>query len=351
MPALARYLIPSQVQAFLAEKVLFQPQALFLHGVEEELIDERIQNLHICLNDFEVLTRYLKRRFCLINLDEYHQRLTAKDGDLGRCVMLTFDDGYQNNHRLAAPILRSLDIPFTLYLTTSSMETGDRLPTFIARAAIFLTEKSQLHIRDQTLPLGNEEERRAAAALITHLFKTRPAAEVREMILVVRELLSPSRWAEVEGIYSSDALMNWDQVADLHRQGVVIGAHGHEHFPLHSLHGRDEISRQIHLSRDAIIRRLGVCNHYAYPNGNAEDICPEAVEILASSGFLTSVTTFPATIAASRHPLLIPRICVYNASRFQKLVLQDTLYRRGRDLQKWQSGMPGQAPGSSANSH
>jgi len=197
-----------------------------------------------------------------------------------------------------------------------------------------------LLIPDETFQLKNEEQRRAAATRIVHLLKTRPATEVRELILILRELLSPSRWAEVKGLYSSDALMNWDQVTDLHRQGAVIGAHGHEHFPLHAQLGSGEISRQVQLSRDAITSRFGECRHFAYPNGTETDISAEAVEILGKSGFQTSVTTYAATVAASRHPLLIPRICVYDANRLQKRILQDFFYQPGKGLQKWQSSMP-----------
>lgn len=40
----------------------------------------------------------------------------------GRWVCLTFDDGYQDNYDIAYPILRRLEVPFTVYVTTGFID-------------------------------------------------------------------------------------------------------------------------------------------------------------------------------------------------------------------------------------
>lgn len=326
-----------------AQRALFQPQMLFFHGVEESLRDERIQALHIRLAEFEPLMRHLKRHFHPIGLDEYHERLGAKRPNLSRCVLLTFDDGYRSNHRLVAPLLKSLDIPFTVYLTTQSIDTGERLPTFIARAALHLTEHRQVALpgSTQSYPLRDEGQRRRASTEVGQLLKSRPIAEIRRLIEALRGLLPESRWREVEEEFASDAFMTWQEVAELHRAGATIGAHGHEHVPLHAQLETGEASRQVQQSRDAIVARLGSCDHYAFPNGTIADISAEAVEAVMHTGFKTAVSTFSASLQASIHPFLLPRICVYQIDEFQRTLLKNRLNGSARRLRAWQAGMPG----------
>lgn len=347
-PKLSRLLTQpplDRLWACLAEGRLFQPQILFFHGVEERLHDERIQVLQTRLEEFEPLVRHLKRRFELIGLDDYHERRQAGDRDLHRCVLLTFDDGYRSNHRIVAPLLSSLEIPWTVYLTTSSIDTGARLPTFVARAALFLTES-----RSASLPgdagrhlLENETQRQQAAATIVHRLKTRPSDEILETVEALRELLPESRWREVEAAFESDAFMNWDEVAELHRTGVTIGAHGYHHIPLHSNLGADEVARQVRLSREAICRRLGRCDHYAFPNGNVADIGADALTELNRAGFHTAVSTFSAPLNASVHPLLLPRICVYQIGEFQRTILKNRGNGSAGRLRAWQQALAASA--------
>jgi peptidoglycan/xylan/chitin deacetylase (PgdA/CDA1 family) len=51
----------------------------------------------------------------------------ADDPDSSRSFVLTFDDGYADFFENAFPLLRDRGIPFTLYLTTGHIETGEVL--------------------------------------------------------------------------------------------------------------------------------------------------------------------------------------------------------------------------------
>jgi peptidoglycan/xylan/chitin deacetylase (PgdA/CDA1 family) len=51
----------------------------------------------------------------------------ADDHDADRTFVLTFDDGYADFYENAFPFLRDRGIPFTLYLTTGHIETGEPL--------------------------------------------------------------------------------------------------------------------------------------------------------------------------------------------------------------------------------
>lgn len=48
--------------------------------------------------------------------------------DAEQMVVITFDDGYQDTHRVAFPALAERKLPFTIYLCTSHMETREGRP-------------------------------------------------------------------------------------------------------------------------------------------------------------------------------------------------------------------------------
>ncbi len=61
----------------------------------------------------------------IVTLDAALSNLGRKGSD--RQYVLTFDDGYEDIHRLAWPLLRQMKLPFLLYLTTEPTETGTSL--------------------------------------------------------------------------------------------------------------------------------------------------------------------------------------------------------------------------------
>lgn len=343
--SLSRLPLANSAIGILANRLLPQSQILFFHGVEEKLLDLRLQAMQIELAEFEALMLHLKRHYQMISIAEYAERQQSSKPDLSRCILITFDDGYRSNHRLVAPLLQSLDIPFTIYLTTHSIETGERLPTFIARAALHLTEQRRFVIPETSteLPLENDLQRRAAVATINQLLKMAPVNQVHRLIEALRGLLTADRWLEVEATYHSDAFMNWQEVRELHLAGVTIGAHGHEHVPLHERLESGEVERQIHQSRDAILQQIGCCEHYAFPNGTPKDISAEAVDCVKRAGFRTAVSTFSTSLQASISPFLLPRICVYRIGQFHRTVLKNRFNGSHKALREWQSSLQASA--------
>lgn len=75
--------------------------------------------------DFERQMRYLKeQKFNIISLRKLIASLKNKNTLLPKTVILTFDDGYQDNYENAFPILKKYNFPATIFLTTGRI--GDK---------------------------------------------------------------------------------------------------------------------------------------------------------------------------------------------------------------------------------
>jgi peptidoglycan/xylan/chitin deacetylase (PgdA/CDA1 family) len=324
-----------------ADGSLFQPLILFFHGVEERLTDERLQVLHSTLADFEPLMRHLKRHFEVISLDELAARRSLGARALRRCVLLTFDEGYENNATIVAPLLHSLELPFTIYLTTSSIGTRDFIPTFVARAALDRTSHPSCTLPHvgETLSLGDESKRGRAVSIVTSALKTLPVHKGNELVAALRALLPDAQWTEIEDEFRSERFMTWDQVRQVQRAGATIGSHGHEHYPLHAQQSREEIQHQLNTSRALITEHTGSCRHYCFPNGQPADIGPQALAEVVKAGAITATTTVPGSLLASECELLLPRSCVYTVEELQRCVWRSRVDGSARFLRTWQTDM------------
>lgn len=72
---------------------------------------------------FEQYCKLLHDHFDPIGLDELLDRL-ARGRPIGNAVVVTFDDGYLDNHTTAAPILERWKIPATFFVTGNFIGSG-----------------------------------------------------------------------------------------------------------------------------------------------------------------------------------------------------------------------------------
>ena len=94
------------------------------HGVINKNENE-IRNYtgkHIESNIFKNCMEELKRFGNPISMDEVLDIVTSKRIFEPFSFAISFDDGFENNLSIAAPILKKLSIPFIIYLTTNFIE-------------------------------------------------------------------------------------------------------------------------------------------------------------------------------------------------------------------------------------
>lgn len=84
------------------------------HRVNDELPED---GLTCGSAKFEAFCRFFSERFRIVPLSEQVAACQAGKA-MGGTLSITFDDGYRDNHEVAAPILRRLGLPATFFVTT-----------------------------------------------------------------------------------------------------------------------------------------------------------------------------------------------------------------------------------------
>lgn len=194
---------------------------------------------------FEMHMRWLVERCRVVPLPKlFHEPRTSKP-----IVAVTFDDGYEDQHRHALPILTRYGIPATFFLTAG--------------------------------------------------FLLRTPAVVRRM-------------AMLQGVPHSDVTpLDWLQVGEIASAGMAIGSHSFSH-PVLARLGPGEVRDELSRSREVIGEQLGAeVDSIAYPFGKPRvHVTARTLRIAEECGYGLGAGVLSRGARAVDLPLALPRFIV-----------------------------------------
>lgn len=258
---------------------------------------------------FEEHVRYLRRHFKIVPIERIVELIASGRTPDHRWVALTFDDGYEDNYRVAFPILREHGATATFYITTACVSDETILWGVRLRHAIGSTERTSIgcpSLGSHPIDVSSEESRERAAHWITGLVKSRRKAEADELLHEVFE-----ECGVPVGRIGRRIMMSWDEIREMRDAGMTIGAHTVNHYNLTCLDDSD-VTAEVEISKETIEAALGErVNHFAYPNGRTDKHCDARVAgIVAKAGFRSAVTSINGPAGSRFSPYGVPRVGV-----------------------------------------
>ncbi len=258
---------------------------------------------------FEEHVRYLRRHFEIVPIGRIIELLANGQTPDHRWVALTFDDGYEDNYRVALPILRKHGATAAFYITTACVSDETILWGVRLRHAIRNTERTSLacpSLGHHPVDLSTEESRDRATHWITGLVKSRRKTEADELLDEVFD-----ECGVPVGRISHRIMMSWDEIREMRDAGMTIGAHTVNHYNLTCLDDSD-VTAEVKVSKEAIEAALGErVDHFAYPNGRTDKHCDARVAgIVAKAGFKSAVTSINGPAGSRFSPYGVPRVGV-----------------------------------------
>lgn len=203
-----------------------------------------------------------------------------------RAVLVTFDDAYRDFALHAWPVLRRRGVPVVLFVPTAFPDHPervfwwDRLEHAISRCARrvpWVTECGRFRMRTSA-------QRAATYRALRDRAKTLHPAQV-------------SVWVDelVAGLHApplASQVLGWDELRELARDGVTLGAHSRTHPDLSQL-TREEVEAEVAGSLDDLRHRIGeVASVFAYPDGRTS---PEVAAVVRACGISLAFSTVPGT--------------------------------------------------------
>ncbi|MFM7734371.1 MAG: polysaccharide deacetylase family protein [Alphaproteobacteria bacterium] len=280
-------------------------------------VSSEADGTHLCLDpglavlpeDFDRQCAYLRRHYRVVSLDEMVDSLQAGRPLPPKAVALTCDDGYRDNYTRAFPILRRHGLNATFYVSTGCIDNRTILWTGILRFCVFTTRVPVLEISSPMpfrLPVATPTERREAFTKLIVTMKNVPTSDRMALLDAVRAAAGIEDLSPLRGI-----MMSWDQVEEMHRGGMIFGAHTITHPNLPNAtpqEARDEIFG----SRDELSAHVGRVRHFSYPNGRGSAHLTESVKaIVRDAGFDSSTTSVTGSVMPGDDLLALKRIGIY----------------------------------------
>jgi peptidoglycan/xylan/chitin deacetylase (PgdA/CDA1 family) len=226
----------------------------------------------------------LKQRFRPTRLTDVAAALNAGEELPPDTVVVTFDDGYDDNYRIAYPILRELGIPATFFVSTGHIDSGrpfayDWLVHMLLRTGAPSLSVSELGI-DLPVPAGRDGRRQLAGRMLLEMKGLDAMAQSGLITRLERKWRMPSDVRPVDC-----RPMTWAQLREMHAAGFEVGSHGVHHRMLAKLPQQD-MEDEVRDSKAALERELGITTALmSYPVGGDRAFDDRVIQAIRANGF------------------------------------------------------------------
>ena len=231
--------------------------------------------------------------------------LQVLDGEIEappRPVIVTFDDGFSDNHQHAFPILTALGVPATMFISTGYID-GERTYWYDRLACqIIRTPATSLNLHDLgTAGAGLEDHphsladirsRRIAIGRVLEVLKRVPNEQRLELLDQLDEALGVAPDA-AETLVSQP--MTWTQVREMAAAGIEIGSHTVTHPILSNLNEQD-LQFEMVESRQTIERQIDQrVEVISYPVGGRAAFDDRTRKAAFDAGYRLGASYIPGT--------------------------------------------------------
>jgi peptidoglycan/xylan/chitin deacetylase (PgdA/CDA1 family) len=243
---------------------------------------------------FREQMQHLKARYHPMRLSEVAATLNAGKDLPVDAVVVTFDDGYDDNYHVAYPILRELGVPATFFVSTGHIDSGrpyayDWLVHLILLSPAERLQLPELGI-DIPMPPERHARRQVAAMVLDHMKELDALAQSALTQRLALEWNMPGDVAPPEC-----RPMTWDQVREMHADGFEFGSHGVHHRMLSKLPSA-ELAFEICQSRDTLLHELGDAPlHMSYPVGGERAYDERVMDMTRDAGYELACNYIPGT--------------------------------------------------------
>ena len=224
---------------------------------------------------------FIKNNFRVVSLDEVNDITENNIPITEPLALITFDDGYSDNYHIAFPLLKSLELPATFFITTSLIDSGlipwwDEIAWHVRQLANKTIKLSPWH---HALTIDKIPSRQNIQNVLQQI-KATPSLIERQLD-ELRVLTS----ASISNSEMKNIFMTWQQVAEMAKNNMTIGAHSHTH-KIFSCLSEAELNFELNESKRLIDLNLSKnINALSYPVGSSATYNKSMYKAISSNGY------------------------------------------------------------------
>lgn len=282
----------------------------------KETFMDGLPTIRVSIEIFEQLLQFILKHYKVISLHDYLHHLQTKQDFPQNCLLLTFDDGYEEVLTNALPVLKKYNLPAVMFAPTAMIDTDNTFwwDSLYATLANFENGRLETGEKQDSTTGGYwkriEEISRKPGwqrdndilALIDSLQDS--DANIRETLLNrFDSSVAFDYHANLPGV------MNWQQVKEFRNSGFEVGSHTVHHHFLTSVSAA-EADSELKLSKTRLEEMLNEdVVSFSYPGGKYSE---ETVHLVAASGYQCAFTSDAGINSIDTDRYKLKRINVYD---------------------------------------
>ena len=269
-----------------------------LHGVirNDNWQFRNFNRKHIFENEFREFLNALLEVGEAVSMDAVIEYSNGKSSPKN-AFAITFDDGFENNLSIAAPILKELLVPATFYITTNFVDNNlmswaDRIDWAIEVCRCQNELRLSLPWQHKIWYLRAAADKLKFLKEVRHHVKNNPSIDHDKLADQIQlQLNLPLTYSSDDEL---DLKLTWDGVKELNQsEYFTIGGHTHSH-PIMSFIDEAELSSEINTCLSLLKSHADVTTtHFAYPEGLAQCYNDKVIDCLKSYGIKCCPTAEP----------------------------------------------------------
>ncbi len=258
---------------------------------------------------------YLRRHYRILHLEAALEELYTsplegyQKQDRRTPLVLTFDDGYHDNYSDGFALARELQVPITIFLIPSYIESGDYFWWREGMRLVCRAQVQEARIEGRTYHLDQAEDQRALAQAIDRRLRFATSVAEREAFLAAtRKALAVPPSVSAEEVPSLP--LTWEEVRKMKESGwVSFGAHTMHHPILAYLSNPAEVEYEVSECRVRLQEQLACpVRAFAYPVGQHQHIGDGVLRAVRKAGYDWALTTMYGFNTAHANPYLLRRV-------------------------------------------
>ncbi|MBL0104474.1 MAG: polysaccharide deacetylase family protein [Bacteroidetes bacterium] len=290
------------------------------HGVVEHYEPTLTKN-HMSAEQFRKHLSYFKNNFDVISLAEAFGGASSLQKGKKK-VVITFDDGYENNYTSAFPALKAHNFPATIFVAAQLLDKPNS-PLWYDTLDILNSKLKFQEIKNHLVAFNSSEFTRFESYSSFKTFFKQKDTEYKNK--VIDSLLSRDLFQTI--IFESNKeywkLLSAEQLKELSSSGLIeIGSHTTSHPNLDTLTG-DKLKVEIVGSKSKL---ENCCNRsidsIAFPDGAYNE---EVKKCCLDAGYKHLLAVDYRLPSDKTDKYILPRLSISNTTTFESIMIQINL--------------------------
>ncbi len=239
------------------------------HRVGDKPIDKiacSLPFLFVTDKTFDCHIRFFKKHYRITNfgnIENLSRKKIPKNS-----LIITFDDGYADNYKIAFPILEKYRTNFTIFLTTNMIE-GNKVPWWDELYALMsMVRENKIYEKvqnDKMLQIFNDFIKNPAK--VFYELNSYRNDDINSIIKYFRKIIG-----DVDDlIAASNLFLAWNEINEM-KEAVEFGSHTCSHIPLTMIEKTKDLQFELLNSKEEIEKQTGKrVTALSYPAGSYND--------------------------------------------------------------------------------